>query len=88
VLRKTAALLTWLVWDRVAEPDARPAAVLIDEFDPGGLECAPYHVKRGSTRRIHVALEQADGDDADRGLVREILLTPIEGPWRPGTVAA
>jgi hypothetical protein len=71
-------LLRWLFGDRIAEPDAWPTAVLIDEFDPGSLECAPYDVERGSTGSIHVAFEQAHGDDADRGPVREILLTPIE----------
>jgi hypothetical protein len=35
-------------------------------------------VGRGSTWLVRAALEQAHGDNADRGLVREILLTPIE----------
>jgi hypothetical protein len=71
-------LLARLAGHWIAEPDAWPAAVLIDELDPGSLECAPYDVERGSTGRIRVSLEQAHGDDADRGFVREILLTPIE----------
>jgi hypothetical protein len=64
--------------DRIAEPDTWPPSVLIDEFDASGLEGSPDHIERGSTWLVRTALELAHGDNADRGPVREILLTPIE----------
>ena len=82
VNRHTATVSTPLsagfVRDRIAEPDARPSPVLIDEFDAGGLKSSPYDIERGSTWLVRATLELAHGDNADRGLVSEVLLTPIE----------
>jgi hypothetical protein len=82
-----ATLLGLLVGDRIAEPDARPSSILIDEFDAGGLECSPYDIEGRSTWLVRAALELANGDNADSGLVREILLTPIEkAPGGPALI--
>src|ERR1700720_3626758 len=34
-------LLTWLLVDPLAEPDARPAFILVGELDAGGLQSSP-----------------------------------------------
>jgi hypothetical protein len=64
--------------DWIAEPNAGPTSVLIDEVDAGVFKCTLYDIERGSTRLVRTALELAHGDDANRGLVCEVLLTPIE----------
>jgi hypothetical protein len=73
-----SALFSWLLVDWIAEPDAGSASVLIDELDAGSFKCSPDHGERGSAWLVRAALELAHGDDTDRGLVCEVLLTPIE----------
>jgi hypothetical protein len=43
----------------------RPAAVFVDEVDAGGLESAPYHGNRGSSRGVTIRLKLPDRYDTN-----------------------
>jgi hypothetical protein len=62
----------------LAQPHARSAAVLVDELDAGGFECAPNDIQSCTTRLTNPDLELVHGYNADARRAREILLAPTD----------
>ena len=75
-------LLTWLLLDSFAEPDAWSASIFFNELNTRGFKGPFYDVKRSSTWLVCVPLKLAHCYDADRSLLCEVLLTPIEKATR------
>jgi hypothetical protein len=55
------SLLTWLLVDSLAEPNARPASVLIDELDAGRFESTPDDID-GRAARLARTRPRDDGN--------------------------
>src|SRR6185369_11349155 len=49
VLPDASCLFLLLCPLTLAKPHAWSTSVFVDEVDPGGLKCAPYHFERGGT---------------------------------------
>jgi hypothetical protein len=59
-----------------SKANARPAAVLVDEFDAGRLQSALEGVKRQASGIMSTGLELAYGHDTNEGGLSQIGLAP------------
>jgi hypothetical protein len=82
VIRAAAmrGLLTWLLVNPFPEPDAGPAAVLIDELDARLLKSRPYLVSsvNSAAQGTVVSLKSFDGGDRHICGRRQFLLRPTQ----------
>jgi hypothetical protein len=66
------------------EPDARAAAIGVDELDAGSLKGSPYNLKRCASLLTGSSFKLVDGDDTYPGMPSKVLLFPIQkAPRRP-----
>jgi hypothetical protein len=61
-----------------AEPDARPAAVLIDEVDAGLVKSSLDDVESCTSRIARAGFQLSNRHDADPCSVSKLLLSPIK----------
>jgi hypothetical protein len=60
------------------KPYPWPPAILINEFDAGGLQCISNNFQSGSPRLSPGSFKLMYSDHADACLFRQLLLTPTE----------
>ena len=70
----------------LSQPNARAAAVLVDEFDAGKFESSLQHIKCRAARVTSARLKLPDGYDANARVLRELLLGPVEETARSPTL--
>jgi len=76
--RESRPLLTWLLVDPFAEPEARSPSILINEFDAGGFESTPYDMDRREAWSAYACFELMHRHDSDSSGLRKVHLTPAQ----------
>jgi len=78
VLPDASCLFLLLCPLTLAKPHAWSTSVFVDEVDPGGLKCAPYHFERGGTGLADSRFKLVHRHDANTSFLSQIQLAPCQ----------
>jgi hypothetical protein len=80
------ALFNWLLKGSLTEPDARPASILIDEFDAGGFESTPNDIDGRTAWLARAGFKLMHGYNRYSSELRKIGLIPSQESARRSTL--